>query len=173
MPVAKKLLLAITATLLVTIMSGCDSKEDTAQNFIQQTAASSQPEMHKTFRRQVGDLDIKITYHYKNDVVLSQTTEDTIPYRVLPAKNIMEAKGIMGKISDAYSKMSGVSQTVEYKHERAYENLNIDFTQANISKLCALKEISIGMIITDCSVKYLTMSGVEKFLQEQEFDEVK
>lgn len=173
MRVAKKLLLSITAALLVTNMSGCDSKEDKAQNFIQQTAASSQPEMRKSFRRKVGDLDIKITYRFKDDVVLSQTTEDAFPYRVLPAKNQMEAKGIMDKISDAYSKMSGVSQKVEYKNDRVYENLNIDFTQANISKLCALKEISIGMIITDCSAKYLTMSGVEKFLVEQEFDELK
>lgn len=173
MRIAKKIGFSTAATLLIASLSGCDAKEESVKRFIQQTAASSQPVQQKTFHRQMGDLDINITYRYKDDVVLAQTTQDTIPYRVLPAKNRIEAEAIMGRISDVYRKMAGISQTVEYLDNRANENLSIDFTQAEISQVCALKEITVGMIITDCSAVYLTMAGVEKFMREQDFNEVK
>lgn len=170
MHVVKTLFVSVAASCVLIGLTGCDSEADKAQSFIQQTAASAHPEQLKAFHRKVGDLDITITYRYKDDVILSQTAQNTIPYRVLPATNRAEAMNRMNKISDVYHQLPGVVQKVEFLNGRAHENLTVDFTKATIKQLCGLKDISVGMIITDCSAKYLTMSGVEKFMREQEFE---
>lgn len=173
MPIIKKFIVLLATTWMVANISACDSKEDIAKSFVQKTAASNHPPQTKTFRRKVGDLDITLTYRYKDDVVLQQVAEDITPYDLLQAKNRMEAKAVMDKISASYIQLPGVSQKVKFLNNRAHEFLTIDFTQASIQQLCTLKDISIGMIITDCTVDWLTMTNVERFLREQAFSEVK
>lgn len=173
MRLRQRIIVAIAAGLLLANVAGCDDKAEKARSFVQEIAANNHPEQQKSFRRKVDDLDITLTYRYKDDVILQQVAEDTAPWRLLPAQNIVEAKAMMNKIAAGYGKLSGVKQTVEYRDNRVHEYLAIDFTQASIQQLCSLKDISIGMIITDCTVDWLTMSGVEKFLREQAFSEVK
>lgn len=173
MRLRQRTVVAIATALLLANVAGCDSKAEKAQSFVQEIAANNHPQQQKSFRRKVGDLDITLTYRYKDDVILQQVAEDIAPWRLLPAQNGVEAKAVMNKIAAAYGKLAGVSQKVEYRSNRVHEYLTIDFTQANIQQLCALKDISIGMIITDCTADWLTMSGVERFLREQEFSEVK
>ncbi|MDU7913820.1 MAG: DUF1307 domain-containing protein [Klebsiella grimontii] len=105
----------------------------------------------KTFNNTINGVDLTYTYHYKDDV------------------NEEQARKVIDPIGAAYSKIKGVTHSVDYKENVAQEHLSIDFNQAKISELCHLP----GASFSDCSQKFISLSESEKLLKSQGFKEVK
>ena len=149
----RRITAALGATLMMAALVGCDNNKDEV----------------KTFHNTMNGVDLTYTYHYKDDVVTRQDAENTIPYTSLGVSNEEQARKIIDPIGVAYSKIKGVSHSVDYKESAAQEHLSIDFNQAKISELCHLP----GASFSDCSQKFISLSESEKLLKSQGFKEVK
>lgn len=149
----RRITAALGATLMMAALVGCDNNKDEVKTFFFNDTATTEI----------------YTYHYKDDVVTRQDAENTIPYTSLGVSNEEQARKIIDPIGVAYSKIKGVTHSVDYKESAAQEHLSIDFNQAKISELCQLP----GASFTDCSQKFISLSESEKMLKSQGFKEVK
>ena len=85
----------------------------------------------------INGVDLTYTYHYKGDVVTRQDADNIIPIN-RSVSNEEQARKVIDPIGAAYSKIKGVTHSVDYKEHAAQEHLSIDFNQAKISELCHL-----------------------------------
>jgi uncharacterized lipoprotein YehR (DUF1307 family) len=136
----RRITVALGATLLMATLVGCDNNKDEV----------------KTFNNTINGVDLTYTYHYKDDVVTRQDADNTIPYKSLGVSNEEQARKVIDPIGAAYSKIKGVTHSVDYN-------------QAKISELCHLP----GASFSDCSQKFISLSESEKLLKSQGFKEVK
>lgn len=166
MHATQKFFISIVVCGLLASVVGCDKKE------APQPLPTTQ-EQQRSFSQKIGELEIDITYYFKANIILRQTTVDTFPYSILAANNKAQAQAVMDKIAEGYKTVAGLTQRVEYPEDRVRESLTIDLTRANINELCRLPNITPGMIVTDCSAPYFTQASVENFMQEQGFEEIK
>lgn len=143
----RRMTAALGATLLMAALVGCDNNKDEV----------------KTFNNTINGVDLTYIYHYKGDVVTRQDAENTIPYQSLGVSNEEQARKVIDPIGAAYSKIKGVTHSVDYKENVAQEHLSIDFNQAKISELCHLP----GASFSDCSQKFISLSESEKLLKAQ------
>lgn len=175
MQVLRLMALPLFALSLSVSITGCDQKNDTLQGnqnnmtaFIKKIAANEEPEETQHYVGNLNGIEIKLTYYYKGDIVLRQTSENKILYNILKANNKEEAQKMLRQVGEAYQDIQGLTERIDYYDSYATEYVDIDFTQAKISDLCKLP----GSPIDNCSAHYLSMIRSQKLLEESGYHRI-
>lgn len=87
MKISGKLLSTALASVLVFSLAGCGDKEES-----------------KTFNANLAGTEISITYTYKGDKIIKQTSESKISYATVGAKTKEDAAKILDPLSAKYKK---------------------------------------------------------------------
>ncbi|ECI0413901.1 TPA: YehR family lipoprotein [Salmonella enterica subsp. salamae] len=175
MRILRLMALPLFALSLSVSMTGCDQKNDTLKGnqnnmiaFIKKIAANKESEETQRYVGNINGIEIKLTYYYKGDIILRQTSENKILYKILKANNKEEAQKMLRQICEAYQGIQGMTEQIDYYDSYATEYVNIDFTQAKMSDLCKLP----GSSIDNCSAPYLSMIRSQKLLEENGYHRI-
>ncbi|EEE2003576.1 YehR family lipoprotein [Salmonella enterica subsp. enterica serovar Kotte] len=175
MRILRLMTLPLFALSLSVSITGCDQKNDTLQGnqnnmtaFIKKIAANKESEETQHYVGNLNGIEIKLTYYYKGDIVLRQTSENKILYKILKANNKEEAQKMLSQVGEAYQGIPGLTEQIDYYDSYATEYVNIDFTQAKVSDLCKLP----GSSINSCSAHYLSMIRSQKLLEESGYHRI-
>lgn len=106
MKISGKLLSAALASVLVFSLAGCGDKEES-----------------KTFNANLAGTEISITYTYKGDKIIKQTSESKISYATVGAKTKEDAAKILNPLSAKYKNIAGVEEKLTYEDTYAQENV--------------------------------------------------
>lgn len=98
MKISGKLLSAALASVLVFSLAGCGDKEES-----------------KTFNANLAGTEISITYTYKGDKIIKQTSESKISYTTVGAKTKEDAAKILDPLSAKYKNIAGVEEKLTYE----------------------------------------------------------
>lgn len=109
MKISGKLLSAALASVLVFSLAGCGDKEES-----------------KTFNANLAGTEISITYTYKGDKIIKQTSESKISYATVGAKTKEDAAKILDPLSAKYKNIAGVEEKLTYEDTYAQENVSVD-----------------------------------------------
>ncbi|EGL5449019.1 DUF1307 domain-containing protein, partial [Salmonella enterica] len=114
MRILRLMALPLFALSLSVSITGCDQKNDTFQGkqnnmtaFIKKIAANKESEETQRYVGNLNGIEIKLTYYYKGDIVLRQSSENKILYKTLKANNKEEAQKMLSQVSEAYQGMPG------------------------------------------------------------------
>ncbi|VDZ99358.1 lipoprotein [Salmonella enterica subsp. enterica] len=123
MKISGKLLSAALASVLVFSLAGCGDKEEES----------------KTFNANLAGTEISITYTYKGDKIIKQTSESKISYATVGAKTKEDAAKILDPLSAKYKNIAGVEEKLTYEDTYAQENVSVDMEKVDFK---ALQQIS-------------------------------
>ncbi|EIG0992261.1 YehR family lipoprotein [Salmonella enterica] len=152
MKISGKLLSAALASVLVFSLAGCGDKEES-----------------KTFNANLAGTEISITYTYKGDKILKQTSESKISYVTVGAQTKEDAAKILDPLSAKYKNIAGVEEKLTYKDTYAQENVSVDMEKVDFK---ALQGISGTMVSGDAS-KGISMKQTQTLLEAAGFKEAK
>ncbi|EDP8646160.1 DUF1307 domain-containing protein [Salmonella bongori] len=152
MKISGKLLSAALTSVLVFTLAGCGDKEES-----------------KTFNANLAGTEISITYTYKGDKILKQTSESKISYATVGAKTKEEAAKILDPLSAKYKNIAGVEEKLTYKETYAQENVSVDMEKVDFK---ALQGVSGTMVSGDTS-KGISMKQTQTLLEAAGFKETK
>ncbi|EBC9766481.1 DUF1307 domain-containing protein [Salmonella enterica subsp. enterica serovar Choleraesuis] len=147
-----KLLSAALASVLVFSLAGCGDKEES-----------------KTFNANLAGTEISITYTYKGDKIIKQTSESKISYTTVGAKTKEDAAKILDPLSAKYKNIAGVEEKLTYEDTYAQENVSVDMEKVDFK---ALQQISGTMVSGDTS-KGISMKQTQTLLEAAGFKEAK
>lgn len=142
--------LATCMVMLVVVLVGCSKKETETVYYLSMNGA-----------------DITVTYYAKGDIVTKQTTYSVVPYSVVGATTIEEAKEVFDPIAEAYQGIEGVEESIEYKDDHAVETLVVDYSKADLEQVSKLSGSKFegdtnGKVSLKKSIKLLEDSGFTK-----------
>ncbi|EHA0676643.1 TPA: YehR family lipoprotein [Salmonella enterica] len=152
MKISGKLLSAALASVLVFSLAGCGDKEES-----------------KTFNANLAGTEISITYTYKGDKIIKQTSESKISYATVGAKTEEDAAKILDPLSAKYKNIAGVEEKLTYEDTYAQENVSVDMEKVDFK---ALQGISGTMVSGDTS-KGISMKQTQTLLEAAGFKEAK
>lgn len=152
MKISGKLLSAALASVLVFSLAGCGDKEES-----------------KTFNANLAGTEISITYTYKGDKIIKQTSESKISYTTVGAKTKEDAAKILDPLSAKYKNIAGVEEKLTYEDTYAQENVSVDMEKVDFK---ALQGISGTMVSGDTS-KGISMKQTQTLLEAAGFKEAK
>ncbi len=152
MKISGKLLSAALASVLVFSLAGCGDKEES-----------------KTFNANLAGTEISITYTYKGDKIIKQTSEIKISYATVGAKTKEDAAKILDPLSAKYKNIAGVEEKLTYNDTYAQENVSVDMEKVDFK---ALQGISGTMVSGDTS-KGISMKQTQTLLEAAGFKEAK
>ncbi|ECY4194956.1 DUF1307 domain-containing protein [Salmonella enterica subsp. enterica serovar Ball] len=152
MKISGKLLSAALASVLVFSLAGCGDKEES-----------------KTFNANLAGTEISITYTYKGDKIIKQTSESKISYVTVGAKTKEDAAKILDPLSAKYKNIAGVEEKLTYEDTYAQENVSVDMEKVDFK---ALQGISGTMVSGDTS-KGISMKQTQTLLEAAGFKEAK
>ncbi|EDJ2464852.1 hypothetical protein CGD81_16410 [Salmonella enterica subsp. enterica serovar Montevideo] len=152
MKISGKLLSAALASVLVFSLAGCGDKEES-----------------KTFNANLAGTEISITYTYKGDKIIKQTSESKISYATVGAKTKKDAAKILDPLSAKYKNIAGVEEKLTYEDTYAQENVSVDMEKVDFK---ALQGISGTMVSGDTS-KGISMKQTQTLLEAAGFKEAK
>ncbi|EAC0958290.1 YehR family lipoprotein [Salmonella enterica subsp. enterica serovar Java] len=152
MKISGKLLSAALASVLVFSLAGCGDKEES-----------------KTFNANLAGTEISITYTYKGDKIIKQTSESKINYATVGAKTKEDAAKILDPLSAKYKNIAGVEEKLTYEDTYAQENVSVDMEKVDFK---ALQQISGTMVSGDTS-KGISMKQTQTLLEAAGFKEAK
>lgn len=152
MKISGKLLSAALASVLVFSLAGCGDKEES-----------------KTFNANLAGTEISITYTYKGDKIIKQTSESKIIYATVGAKTKEDAAKILDPLSAKYKNIAGVEEKLTYEDTYAQENVSVDMEKVDFK---ALQQISGTMVSGDTS-KGISMKQTQTLLEAAGFKEAK
>ncbi|EAA4686988.1 DUF1307 domain-containing protein [Salmonella enterica subsp. enterica serovar Hull] len=152
MKISGKLLSAALASVLVFSLAGCGDKEES-----------------KTFNANLAGTEISITYTYKGDKIIKQTSESKISYATVGAKTKEHAAKILDPLSAKYKNIAGVEEKLTYEDTYAQENVSVDMEKVDFK---ALQQISGTMVSGDTS-KGISMKQTQTLLEAAGFKEAK
>ncbi|AAX66077.1 TPA: YehR family lipoprotein [Salmonella enterica subsp. enterica serovar Choleraesuis] len=152
MKISGKLLSAALASVLVFSLAGCGDKEES-----------------KTFNANLAGTEISITYTYKGDKIIKQTSESKISYTTVGAKTKEDAAKILDPLSAKYKNIAGVEEKLTYEDTYAQENVSVDMEKVDFK---ALQQISGTMVSGDTS-KGISMKQTQTLLEAAGFKEAK
>lgn len=152
MKISGKLLSAALASVLVFSLAGCGDKEES-----------------KTFNANLAGTEISITYTYKGDKIIKQTSESKISYATVGAKTNEDAAKILDPLSAKYKNIAGVEEKLTYEDTYAQENVSVDMEKVDFK---ALQGISGTMVSGDTS-KGISMKQTQTLLEAAGFKEAK
>ncbi|EEI2877122.1 YehR family lipoprotein [Salmonella enterica] len=154
MKISGKLLSAALASVLVFSLAGCGDKEES-----------------KTFNANLAGTEISITYTYKGDKIIKQTSESKISYATVGAKTKEDAAKILDPLSAKYKNIAGVEEKLTYEDTYAQENVSVDMEKVKVD-FKALQQISGTMVSGDTS-KGISMKQTQTLLEAAGFKEAK
>ncbi|ENY7526157.1 YehR family lipoprotein [Salmonella enterica subsp. enterica serovar Infantis] len=152
MKISGKLLSAALASVLVFSLAGCGDKEES-----------------KTFNANLAGTEISITYTYKGDKIIKQTSESKISYATVGSKTKEDAAKILDPLSAKYKNIAGVEEKLTYEDTYAQENVSVDMEKVDFK---ALQQISGTMVSGDTS-KGISMKQTQTLLEAAGFKEAK
>ncbi|HAG3895483.1 TPA: YehR family lipoprotein [Salmonella enterica] len=152
MKISGKLLSAALASVLVFSLAGCGDKEES-----------------KTFNANLAGTEISITYTYKGDKIIKQTSESKISYATVGAKTKEDDAKILDPLSAKYKNIAGVEEKLTYEDTYAQENVSVDMEKVDFK---ALQQISGTMVSGDTS-KGISMKQTQTLLEAAGFKEAK
>ncbi|HAV0851601.1 TPA: YehR family lipoprotein [Salmonella enterica] len=152
MKISGKLLSAALASVLVFSLAGCGDKEES-----------------KTFNANLAGTEISITYTYKGDKIIKQTSESKISYATVGAQTKEDAAKILDPLSAKYKNIAGVEEKLTYEDTYAQENVSVDMEKVDFK---ALQQISGTMVSGDTS-KGISMKQTQTLLEAAGFKEAK
>ena len=152
MTVISKLSSIAVASVLVFSLAGCGDKEET-----------------KTFSANLNGSDITVSYTYKGDKVLKQTSESKISYASVGASNKEQAAIVFDALSAKYKNIAGVEEKLTYTDTYAQENVTIDMEKVDVK---ALQGIS-GMKLSGNANNNISMKQMQTIMESAGFKEVK
>ncbi|QMB00980.1 YehR family lipoprotein [Escherichia fergusonii] len=147
-----KLFSMVVASVLVFSLAGCGDKEET-----------------KKFTANLNGSEIAVTYTYKGDKVLKQTSENKIMYSSINAANKEDAAKILDPISAKYKNLVGVEEKLTYKDSWAEETVSVDMEKVDLKEL----QKAAGTMISGDTSKGISMKQSQKVLEAAGFKEVK
>ncbi|MCX9000105.1 YehR family lipoprotein [Citrobacter portucalensis] len=148
----QKLLSLAAASVLVFSLAGCGDKEET-----------------KTFNANINGSDITVSYTFKGDKVLKQTSESKISYASVGASNKEEAAKVFDALSAKYHNIPGIEEKLTYTDTYAQENVTIDMEKVDIKSLQGIS----GMKLSENADKKISMKQMQTIMEAAGFKEVK
>ncbi|POT59645.1 hypothetical protein C3432_02700 [Citrobacter amalonaticus] len=142
----------VLASVLVFSLAGCGDKEES-----------------KTFNASINGTEISITYTYKGDKILKQTSHSKINYASVGAKTKEEAAKILDPLSAKYQNIPGVEEKLTYKDSYAEENVSVDMAKVDVK---ALRSV-MGAAVSGDDSKEISMKQSQAVLESAGFKEVK
>lgn len=140
------------ASVLVFSLAGCGDKEES-----------------KTFNANLNGADITVSYTYKGDKVLKQSSESKIIYASVGAKNKEEAANVFNALSAKYHNIAGIEEKLTYEDTYAQENVIIDMEKVDMKALQGMSGMTVSQdVSTDVSMKQM-----ENVMKAAGFKEVK
>ncbi len=103
-----KLFSLVVASVLVFSLAGCGDKEES-----------------KKFSANLNGTEIAITYVYKGDKVLKQSSETKIQFASIGATTKEDAARALEPLSAKYKNIAGVEEKLTYTDTYAQENVTI------------------------------------------------
>ncbi len=110
-----KLFSLVVASVLVFSLAGCGDKEES-----------------KKFSANLNGTEIAITYVYKGDKVLKQSSETKIQFASIGATTKEDAAKTLEPLSAKYKNIAGVEEKLTYTDTYAQENVTIDMEKVDL-----------------------------------------
>ncbi|HCJ6373578.1 MULTISPECIES: YehR family lipoprotein [unclassified Citrobacter] len=149
----KKLFTLAIASVLAFSLAGCGDKEGS-----------------KKYSANLNGVEISITYTYKGDKVLKQTSESKINYASIGATDKESAAKVLDALSAKYKNIAGIEEKLTYSDTYAQENVTIDMEKVDFKALQGISGINIS---ADDAAKGITMKQMETIMTAAGFKEVK
>ncbi len=111
---------------------------------------------------------MELTYYYKGDKVVKQTSKNTIVYADLGLTK-EQAKKALDPVAKKYQGIEGLEDKVDYQDTQAVENLTIDYTKAKLSQLKGIP----GITLSGEDGQDISMKKSEEILKQEGFTEKK
>lgn len=148
-----KLFSLVVASVLVFSLAGCGDKEES-----------------KKFSANLNGTEIAITYVYKGDKVLKQSSETKIQFASIGATTKEDAARTLEPLSAKYKNIAGVEEKLTYTDTYAQENVTIDMEKVDFKALQGISGINVS---AEDAKKGITMAQMELVMKAAGFKEVK
>ncbi|EIA3003754.1 YehR family lipoprotein [Shigella flexneri] len=150
-----KLFSLVVASVLVFSLAGCGDKEES-----------------KKFSANLNgtEIAITITYVYKGDKVLKQSSETKIQFASIGATTKEDAAKTLEPLSAKYKNIAGVEEKSTYTDTYAQENVTIDMEKVDFKALQGISGINVS---AEDAKKGITMAQMELVMKAAGFKEVK
>ncbi|HCD7254298.1 TPA: YehR family lipoprotein [Citrobacter farmeri] len=142
----------VFASVLVLSLAGCGDKEES-----------------KTFKADVNGTEIVMTYTYKGDKVIKQTSQNKINFASIGVTTKEDAAKILDPISAKYQNIPGVEEKLTYKDGYAEETVSVDMEKVDFKKLQGV----MGTQFSGDPSNGISMKQSQKMLEASGFKEVK
>lgn len=123
----------------------------------------------KVFEAEEEGFVVKISFKYKSDKVIEQTTENTLPYDVLGIPSKVEAEEFFGGFAKQFEGIEGITHEMTYNDDEVSEYLLINYDKVSYDEVKDLP----GMLFEGDFEDGVSMERTEKLLKDQGFEEVK
>lgn len=140
--------------LLVLALSGC--------SVVKGAASAASPETKTSYNIDQGAANITVTFYAKGDKVMRQTTHSTLNYAKMGYPDKESAKAALDPIVAEFQGVKGLTHSMQYKETEAIEDLEVDYSKADIAQVSKLtgSEFSGGSAQKGVSLKK-TIEGLE------------
>lgn len=137
----KKIKAFVSIALLLsvfTIFTACSSKTETG-----------------TYRLEQNGVVSTLVFTYKGDRVLTQTTENTVPYSSINATNEEEAKAVLEAAgSSEYEGVDGITYSLTFSDDEAIEKITLDYATLDYEKASAIPGMYLDENAKKAGVSY-------------------
>ena len=147
----KRILKAISILLLAFLVGCSGTKEET-----------------KVFTKQQKGVTMELTFYYKGDKVVKQTSKNTMVYADLGLDK-EQVKKTIEPVMKKYQGIEGLEDKVDFQETQALETLTIDYSKAKLSQLKGRP----GITVNAEDGQDVSMKKSEEWLKEQGFTEKK
>lgn len=119
--------------------SEAESGEAVEEDAAADEDATAGEEESKTFVYEEEGSYNELVYYYIGDEVQRQTSLSEIDYEALNVSGEEEARELFEAGSADYSETEGVTHSIEYGEDGIVENLEVDYTEANLAEVAGLE----------------------------------
>ncbi|MGT2756726.1 DUF1307 domain-containing protein [Streptococcus ovuberis] len=127
----------------------------------------------KTHNYQLFDskgLDSRLIYHYEDDKVIKQKTENIVLYSFLGITDAKTAEEAYQAQAQQYQGLEGVAYSIQYNSDRMIEHIEVDYEKAKISEIAHI----IGIPSEQASkIKFISFKESQKILETNGYTEIK
>lgn len=131
-------------------------------------ACGSTEVKERVFEAELGGVKSTLTYYYRGDVVVKQSTVNIVPYETIGATTKEGAKEIFDPVVEEFQGIEGVVEEVDYGDAEFTENLEIDYEKLDMDKLSDLP----GTLISGDVENGISMEQSVELLLSQGYKEI-
>lgn len=137
-----------------------------------ETTAAPTP-MIETHSYQLFDskgIDSRLIYHYEDDKVIKQKTENIVLYSFLGMTDAKTAQEAYQAQAQQYQGLEGVTYSIQYDSDRMVEHIEVDYEKAKISEIAHI----IGIPSEQASkIDFISFKESQKILETNGYVEIK